>query len=55
MIFQAGDVHESASLFSDLKEKKINMKDSGIRTHNPGGPIYYADHWTTENFSWMEV
>ena len=29
---------------SILKEKKINMRDSRIRTHNPGGPIYYANH-----------
>ena len=44
MIFQAGDVHETANLFN-LKEKKyINMKDSRMRTHNPGGPIYYANH-----------
>ena len=27
MIFQAGNVHESASLFN-LKEKKIHVKDS---------------------------
>ena len=43
MIFHTGNVHESASLFN-LKEKKINMKDSRIRTHYPDGPVYYAKH-----------
>ena len=43
MIFQAGNVHESASLFN-LKEKKIDMKDSRIRTHDPDGAVYYANH-----------
>ena len=38
MIFQAGNVHESASLFN-LKEKKNDTKDSRIRTHDPGGPV----------------
>ena len=42
MIFQAGNVHESASLFN-LK-KQINKKDSRIRTHDPDGPVYYANH-----------
>ena len=29
-------------------KKKINKKDSRIRTHDPDGPVYYAnqlDHW----------
>ena len=43
MIFQAGNVHESASLFT-LKEKKIDMKDSRIRIHDPDSPVYYANH-----------
>ena len=43
MIFQAGNVHESASRFT-LKEKKIDTKDSGIRTHDPDGAVYYANH-----------
>ena len=40
MIFQAANVHESASLFN-LKEKKIDKKDmhSKIRTHDPDGPV----------------
>ena len=42
MIFQAGNVNESASLFN-LKEKKY-MKDSGIGTHNLVGPVYYTNH-----------
>ena len=25
-------------------EKKINKKDSRIRTHDPDGPVYYANH-----------
>ena len=24
-------------------KKKINEKDSRIRTHDPGGPVYYAE------------
>ena len=48
MIFQAGNVHESASLFN-LKEKKFDTKDSRIRTHDPDGPVYYANHKTTED------
>ena len=48
MIFQAGTVHESASLFN-LKEKKIYMRDNRIRTAHPDGPVYYANHWTTED------
>ena len=43
MIFQAGNVHESASLYN-LKEKKINMKDNRIQTHDPDGPAYCAKH-----------
>ena len=34
MIFQAENLHESASLFN-LKEKKIKAKDSGIRNYDP--------------------
>ena len=47
MIFQAGNVLESASLFN-LKEKNICTKDSRIRTHDLDAPVYYANHWTTE-------
>ena len=43
MIFQAGNVHESVSLFN-LKEKKIYMKDNRIRTDDLDGPVYYANH-----------
>ena len=43
MIFQARNVHESASLFN-FKEKKIDTKDSRIRTHDPDGAVYYANH-----------
>ena len=43
MIFQAGNVHESASLFN-VKEKKINLKDSKIRTNVPEVPVYFANH-----------
>ena len=42
MIFQAGNVHESASLFN-LKEKN-DMKGSRIRIHDPEDPIYQANH-----------
>jgi len=38
MIFQAGNVHESASLFN-LKEKQIDMKGSRILTHDPEDPV----------------
>ena len=48
MIFQAGNVHESAILFN-LNEKEIYMKDSRNRTHDLDGPVYYATHWTTED------
>ena len=40
MIFQARNVHESASLFN-LKEKKIDMKGNKIRTHDPEDPVYH--------------
>ena len=43
MIFQAGNVHESASLFN-LKEKKIDTEESRIVTHDPEGIVYYANH-----------
>ena len=48
MIFQAGNVHESASPFN-LKEKKIDTKDRRIRTHDPDSLVYYANHYTTED------
>ena len=48
MIFQAGNVYESASLFN-LEENKIDAKDGRIRTHDPNGLVYYAYHWTTED------
>ena len=48
MIFQAWNVHESASLFN-LKEKKINTEDSRIWTYAPYGPVYYVSHLTTED------
>ena len=43
MLFQAGNVHQSASLFN-LKEKKLDIKDSKIRTYDPDGAVYYANH-----------
>ena len=43
MIFQTGNVHESAIL-SNLKEKKVDLKDRRIRTRDPDGPVYYANH-----------
>ena len=43
MIFQDGNIYESASLFN-LKEQKIDTKDSRIRTHDPDGPVYYPNH-----------
>ena len=48
MRFQAGNVHESASLFN-LKEKKFDTEDGRIRTHDPDGAVYYANHQTTED------
>ena len=27
----------------------IDTKDSRIRTQDPGGPVYYANHYTTED------
>ena len=48
MIFQAGNVYESANLFN-LKEKKNDTKDNRIRTHDPDGPVCYANHKTTED------
>ena len=41
MIVQAGNVHESASLFN-LKEKNLYRKDSRIQTHDLDGPVYYV-------------
>ena len=44
MIFQAGNVHESASFFN-LKEKKMfDVKDSKIWTYDPGHPVYHTNH-----------
>ena len=49
MIFQAGNVHESAILFN-LKEKNIfDMKGSRIRTHDPEDPVHHTNHNTTED------
>ena len=48
MIFQGGNVYESANLFN-LKEKKNDTKDSRIRTHDSDGPVCYANHKTTED------
>ena len=31
------------------KKKKFDKKDSMIRTHDPDGPVYYSNHWTTED------
>ena len=45
MIFQAGNVHESASLFN-LKEKYIYMKESRIRTHDLDDPVYWLRSFT---------
>ena len=47
MIFQAGNVYESANLFN-LK-KKNDTTDSRIRTYDSGGPVCYANHKTTED------
>ena len=48
MIFQAGNVRESASLFNlklKQKTKKMIMVDSRIRTHNLEDPLVcYAKH-----------
>ena len=43
MIFQAGNVDESASLFN-LKEKQIGVKDSRIRTHDQDDPVHHTNH-----------
>ena len=48
MIFQAGNVHESASLFN-LKEKKFcndRYQDSNPR---PEVQVHSADHYTTKD------
>ena len=45
MIFQAGNVHESASLFNLKKKDTI---DSRIRTDYPDGLIFYANYWIIE-------
>ena len=31
-------------VFSIWKKKNINKTDSRIRTHDPDGPVYYANH-----------
>ena len=49
MIFHAGNVHESDSTLLNLKEKKNDMRDSRIRTHDPEDPVYHAKHQTTED------
>ena len=36
-------------VFSIWKKKKFDTKDSRIRTHDPDGPVYYANHKTTED------
>ena len=46
MIFQAGNVHESASLFN-LKEEKLIRKIAGYEPTtqiDPDSPVYYANH-----------
>ena len=48
MIFQAGNVYESANLFN-LKKKKNDTTDSRIRTHDSDGPVSYTNHKTTED------
>ena len=49
MIFQAGNVRESASLFN-LKLKKIMIRvNSRIRTHDLEDPVCYANLQTTED------
>ena len=47
MIFQAGNVLESVSLFNS--KEKNDTKDSRIRTHDPDGSVYHANHYTTED------
>ena len=47
MIFQAGNVYESANLFN-LK-KKNDTTDSRIRTHDSDSPVSYTNHKTTED------
>ena len=44
MIFQAGNVRESASLFNLKFIKKKIMVDSRIRTHDLEEPVCYANH-----------
>ena len=54
MIFQAGNVHESASLFN-LKEKKLMRKTVGFKP-DPNGPVYYATLTTRPlRICWMDV
>ena len=43
MIFQAGNVYESASLFN-WKEKKIDMKGGRFWTHDLENLVYHANH-----------
>ena len=43
MIFQAGNVHESASLFI-FKEKNLYERQYRIRFHDLDGPVYYPNH-----------
>ena len=46
MRFQSGNVHESASLFN-LKEKEELVRKTVA--HYRDGPVYYANHQTTED------
>ena len=43
MIFQAGNVHESATLFN-VKEKKNDLKDGSFRANYLDSPVYYTNH-----------
>ena len=31
------------------RKRRIDTKDSRIRNHDPDGPVYYANHQTTED------
>lgn len=46
MTFQAGNVHEIASLFN-LKKKKIVLKSDRIWTYDLENIVYHAKHQTT--------
>ena len=34
---------------SSIWKKKTDTKDSRIQTHDPDSPVYYANHYTTED------